>query len=65
MQVAPGFRVELVAHEPMIKDPVFVDWDDQGRMWVGELRTYMMDLDGGGEGELPFPTSVQIHHIGA
>ena len=46
MQVAPGFRVELVAHEPMIKDPVFVDWDDQGRMWVGELRTYMMDLDG-------------------
>ena len=41
MQVAPGFRVELVAHEPMIKDPVFVDWDDLGRMWVGELRTYM------------------------
>ena len=51
IQVAPGFRVELVAHEPMIKDPVFVDWDDQGRMWVGELRTYMMDLDGNGEGE--------------
>ena len=24
IQVAPGFRVELVAHEPMIKDPVFV-----------------------------------------
>ncbi len=49
--VAPGFRVELVAHEPMIKDPVFVDWDDEGRMWVGELRTYMMDLDGNREGE--------------
>ena len=50
-KVAPGFRVELVASEPMIKDPVFVDWDDQGRMWVGELRTYMRDLDGTGENE--------------
>ena len=50
-KVAPGFRVELVAHEPMVKDPVFVDWDDEGRMWVGELRTYMMDLDGTNEGE--------------
>ena len=39
-KVVPGFRVELVASEPMVKDPVFVDWDDQGRMWVGELRTY-------------------------
>ena len=50
-KVAPGFRVELVASEPMVKDPVFVDWDDQGRMWIGELRTYMRDLDGTGENE--------------
>jgi mono/diheme cytochrome c family protein len=50
-KVAPGFKVELVASEPMIKDPVFVDWDDAGRMWVGELRTYMRDLDGTGENE--------------
>jgi glucose/arabinose dehydrogenase len=50
-KVAPGFKVELVAAEPMVKDPVFVDWDDEGRMWVGELRTYMRDLDGTGENE--------------
>jgi mono/diheme cytochrome c family protein len=50
-KVAPGFRVELVASEPMVKDPVFVEWDDEGRMWVGELRTYMRDLDGSGENE--------------
>ena len=31
-KVAPGFKVELVASEPMVKDPVFLDWDDQGRM---------------------------------
>ena len=50
-KVAPGFRVELVAAEPLVKDPVFVNWDDQGRMWVGEFRTYMKDLDGTGENE--------------
>ena len=50
-KVAPGFKVELVASEPMVKDPVFVDWDDDGRLWVGELRTYMRDLDGTGENE--------------
>ena len=44
MEVAPGFKVELVASEPMVKDPVFIDWDDQGRMWVCEFRTYMKDL---------------------
>jgi mono/diheme cytochrome c family protein len=48
-KLAPGFKIELVAHEPMVKDPVFIEWDDEGRMWVGELRTYMMDLDGSGE----------------
>ncbi|MEJ6622037.1 MAG: hypothetical protein QNL93_08830, partial [Opitutae bacterium] len=50
-KVAPGFKVELVANEPMVKDPVFIDWDNQGRMWVCELRTYMMDLDGTRENE--------------
>ena len=50
-KVAPGFKVELVAAEPLIKDPVFVTWDDQGRMWAGEFRTYMKDLDGTGENE--------------
>ena len=29
-KVASGFRVELVAAEPLVKDPVFVNWDDQG-----------------------------------
>jgi len=50
-KIAPGFKVELVAAEPLVKDPVFVNWDDQGRMWVGEFRTYMKDLDGTGENE--------------
>ena len=40
-KVAPGFRVELVAAEPLVKDPVFVNWDDHGRMWVEIGRAHV------------------------
>ena len=48
-RIAPGFRVELVAAEPLVVDPVAMDWDDQGRLYVVEMRAYMRDLEGGGE----------------
>ena len=41
---APGFRVELVASEPMIQDPILIDWDPEGRMWAIELVAYMLDI---------------------
>lgn len=50
-QIAPGFRIELVAEAPMIKDPVFAEFDLKGRLWVCEFQTYMKDLDGSGENE--------------
>lgn len=50
-RVAPGFKVELVASEPLIKDPVFAEWDSKGRLWVCEFRTYMIDADGSGENQ--------------
>jgi putative membrane-bound dehydrogenase-like protein len=40
MRVKPGYKVELVAHEPLVQDPVFVDWDERGRMWVVEMGDY-------------------------
>ena len=40
----PGYRVELVASEPMVEDPVLIDWDSRGRMWVVEMLGYMPDL---------------------
>ncbi len=40
LRVTPGFRVELVAHEPMVADPVSIAWDDRGRMWVTEMPDY-------------------------
>lgn len=39
-QTEPGLRVELVAAEPMVVDPVAIAWDERGRMFVVEDRGY-------------------------
>ena len=44
--LAPGYRLELVASEPMIEEPVLCVWDGNSRMYVAEMRTYMQDADG-------------------
>src|SRR5436190_23314540 len=33
----PGLRVELVAAEPLIVDPVAIDWGPDGKLWVVEM----------------------------
>ncbi len=38
--VQPGFAVELVAAEPLVQSPMFVEFDEDGRMWVIELPEY-------------------------
>ena len=45
----PGYRVELVASEPLIQDPVMIDWDGDGRMWAVEMPGYMPDINAKGE----------------
>lgn len=47
--IADGFRVELVACEPMVQDPVAMTFDEAGRLWVVEMRGFMPDVDGRGE----------------
>jgi putative membrane-bound dehydrogenase-like protein len=42
----PGYHLELVASEPMIQEPVAMDWDPQGRLWVVEMPGYMPDVAG-------------------
>ncbi|MEO9003599.1 MAG: c-type cytochrome [Ginsengibacter sp.] len=44
-----GYHIELVASEPMIKEPVAIAWDGNGRMYVAEMNTYMQDADATGE----------------
>ena len=39
-QLPPGFRIELVAAEPEIADPVAMAFDAQGRLYVVEMADY-------------------------
>ena len=47
----PGYRVELVASEPLIQEPVALDWDVAGRLWAVEMPGFMADLTGSNEHE--------------
>ena len=38
--VEPGFRMELVAAEPDIINPIDMTWDERGRLWVVETIDY-------------------------
>lgn len=48
-KLEPGFKIQLVASEPMVQDPVFLTYDADGRLWVVEMRGFMPDIDGQGE----------------
>ena len=55
-QLLPGYRIEEYAREPRIVDPIAMDWDDRGRVYVlesgrikvldGEAKVIAGDLSG-------------------
>lgn len=49
IRVRPGFKVELVAAEPLVVDPIAFEWDAKGRLWVVEMRDYPLGMDGNGK----------------
>lgn len=50
-KLAPGYRIELVAAEPMVQKPIFFEFDPDGRIWCIEYQGYMRDLAGSNEGD--------------
>ena len=38
-----GYRMELIAAEPDVINPTLIEFDGNGRMYVGEMISYMMD----------------------
>ncbi len=42
----PGYRIDLVAAEPLVQDPVAIAFDAHGRMYVAENRGYPDPLEG-------------------
>lgn len=51
IQVPQGYKLQLVASEPMITEPVDCVWDANGEMYVIEMKTYMQDADGAGQND--------------
>lgn len=47
--VLPGFKVELVAAEPLVMDPVDIAWGPDGKAWVVEYADYPLGLDDQGK----------------
>ncbi|MDZ4288262.1 MAG: PVC-type heme-binding CxxCH protein [Prosthecobacter sp.] len=44
-----GYQAEIVAAEPLLRDPVAFDWDERGRLWVVEMADYPLGMDGKGK----------------
>src|SRR5580765_5945629 len=51
MHLPEGYKLELVAGEPMVQEPVAIVWDGNGRMYVAEMRSYMQDSEGSNENQ--------------
>ena len=41
-----NYVVDLVASEPLVLDPVAIDWGPDGRLWVAEMADYPLGMDG-------------------
>ncbi len=44
----PGLAVDLIASEPVVKQPLYIAFDERGRMWVTQYRQY------------PFPAGLKV-----
>ncbi|MFM1768970.1 MAG: hypothetical protein RJA22_1499, partial [Verrucomicrobiota bacterium] len=49
IRVREGYTVELAASEPLVLDPVAIDWSADGRLWVVEMADYPLGMDGAGK----------------
>lgn len=50
-RLEPGLKIQLVAAEPLVQDPVVITFDADGRLWTVEMRGFMSTLDGAAEKE--------------
>jgi len=48
-EIEEGFKIELVACEPLIGDPVDMEIDEYGRLYVVEMPGYPLDISGTGK----------------
>ncbi len=41
----PGYHAQLVAKEPLVMDPIAIDFDPDGRLWVLEMPGFMSEAN--------------------
>src|SRR5262245_10010700 len=46
LKARPGFKVELMAAEPLVMDPIAFAWGPDGKFWVVEMGDYPLGTDG-------------------
>jgi len=44
--IAEGYEISLFASDPMIANPININWDSKGRAWVATSSTYPHNLPG-------------------
>src|SRR5439155_19635230 len=49
MKPRPGFKVELMAAEPLVQDPIAFAFGPDGKLWVVEMGDYPLGVDGKGK----------------
>lgn len=59
IQLPDGYSLELVLSDPIIKEPMAIAFDGDGKMYVVEMRTYMQDIDG--TDELTPKSRISLH----
>jgi putative heme-binding domain-containing protein len=47
-KVREGLAVDLIGHEPVVRQPLYLTFDERGRMWVVQYRQY------------PFPAGLKV-----
>lgn len=45
IQIPPGFELQLFASEPDIINPICMNWDERGRLWLVETRDYPNEIN--------------------
>ncbi len=43
ISMPPGYKLELVANEPLVKDPIIAEFDGDGRLWVVEMSGFSIN----------------------
>ncbi|MGJ8691420.1 MAG: PVC-type heme-binding CxxCH protein [Thalassotalea sp.] len=48
-EVHQDFELQVVAKEPLLFDPIMIQYDAAGRIWAVEMTTFMKDVEGTGK----------------